>query len=123
LNRPIYVGMSILDLSKTLMYDFYYNRLQRQNGERCQLLYSDTDSLLLEIETEDVYEDMAKHQDLYDTSDCPKGHPLHSTENKEVLGKMKDECAGRSIAEYVGLRPKSTPSSRHLERTSRRPRE
>ena len=106
LNRPIYVGMSILDLSKTLMYDFYYNRLQRQYGERCQLLYTDTDSLLLEIETEDVYEDMAKHQDLYDTSDFPKGHPLHSTENKKVLGKMKDECAGRSIAEYVGLRPK-----------------
>ncbi|MEW8333911.1 MAG: hypothetical protein AB2692_23475 [Candidatus Thiodiazotropha sp.] len=106
LNRPIYVGMSILDLSKTLMYDFYCNRLQRRYGERCQLLYTDTDSLLLEIETEDVYEDMAKHQDLYDTSDFPKGHPLHSTENKKVLGKMKDECVGRGIAEYVGLRPK-----------------
>ncbi|MEW8688827.1 MAG: hypothetical protein AB2556_23665, partial [Candidatus Thiodiazotropha sp.] len=84
----------------------YYNRLQRQYGERCQLLYIDTDSLLLEIETEDVYEDMAKHQDFYDTSEFPKGHMLHSTENKKVLGKMKDECAGRSIAEYVGLRPK-----------------
>ncbi|MEW8688824.1 MAG: hypothetical protein AB2556_23650, partial [Candidatus Thiodiazotropha sp.] len=88
------------------MYDFYYDRLQRQYGERCQLLYTDTDSLLLEIETEDVYEDMSKHQDLYDTSDFPKSHPLHSTEIKKVLGKMKDECAGRSITEYVGLRPK-----------------
>ena len=55
LNRPVYVGMSILDLSMHLMYDFYYNQLKAQYGESCQLLYTDTDSLLLEIETEDVY--------------------------------------------------------------------
>ena len=88
------------------MYDFYYNQLKVGYGERCQLLYTDTDSLLIEIQTEAVYEDMAKHPDLYDTSDFPKDHPLHSTANKKVLGKMKDECAGRPIAEYVGLRPK-----------------
>ena len=74
--------------------------------ERCQLLYTDTDSLLLEIQTEDVYQDTAKHADLYDTSDYPKDHPFHSMVNKKVLGKIKDECAGRPIAEYVGLRPK-----------------
>jgi hypothetical protein len=106
LNRPVYVGMSILDLSKNLMYDFYYNQLRKQYGDRCKLLYTDTDSLLLEIETEDVYRDIAQHADLYDTSDYPQEHPLHSTANKKVLGKMKDECAGRPIAEYVGLRPK-----------------
>ena len=105
LNRPVYVGMSILDLSKSLMNDFYYNQMKAQHGDRCQLLYTDTDSLLLEIQTEDVYLDMAEHAHLYDTSDYPKGHPLHST-MKKVLGKMKDECAGRPIAEYVGLRPK-----------------
>ena len=54
LNRPVYVGMSILDLSKSLMYDFYYNRMKAQHGDRCQLIYTDTDSLLLEIQTEDV---------------------------------------------------------------------
>ena len=106
LNRPVYVGMSILDLSKTLMYDFYYGQLKNQYGERCQLLYTDTDSLLLEIQTEDVYRDMVAHAGLYDTSDYPREHPLHSVENKKVLGKMTDECAGRPIAEYVGLRPK-----------------
>ena len=106
LNRPVYVGMSILDLSKHLMYDFYYNQLQKQYGDQCQLLYTDTDSLLLEIETDDVYQDMAKHANLYDTSDYPKDSRLHSTVNKKVLGKMKDECAGRPIAEYIGLRPK-----------------
>ncbi|KAK3784623.1 hypothetical protein RRG08_003431 [Elysia crispata] len=106
LSRPVYVGMSILDLSKTLMYEFYYNQLLAQYGDLCQLLYTDTDSLLLEIQTEDVYRDMAKCAELYDTSDYPREHPLHSVENKKVLGKMTDECAGRPIAEYVGLRPK-----------------
>ncbi|KAK3790228.1 hypothetical protein RRG08_027443 [Elysia crispata] len=106
LNRPVFVGMSILDLSKTLMYDFYYNQLLAQYGDRCQLLYTDTDSLLLEIQTEDVYRDMFAHAGLYDTSDYPREHPLHSVENKKVLGKMTDECAGRPIAEYIGLRPK-----------------
>ena len=106
LSRPVYVGMSILDFSKHLMYDFYYNQLKTQYGESCQLLYTDTDSLLLEIETEDVYKDMAQNQTLYDTSDYPQDHPLYSSANKKVLGKLKDECAGRAIAEYVGLRPK-----------------
>ena len=81
LNRPVYVGMSILDLSKHIMYDFYYNQLKPQCGESCQLLYTDTDSLLVD-------------------------HPLYSSANKKVLGKLKDECAGRAIAEYLGLAPK-----------------
>ncbi|MEW8615604.1 MAG: hypothetical protein AB2610_20805, partial [Candidatus Thiodiazotropha sp.] len=86
--------------------NFYYNQLKAQYGESCQLLYTDTDSLLLQIQTEDVYQDMAKHPDLYDTSDYPQDHPLCSSANKKVLGKFKDECTGRAIAEYVGLRPK-----------------
>ena len=106
LNRPVYVGMSVLDLSNHLMYDFYYNQLKKQYGEHCQLLYTDTDSLLLEIQTENVYEDMSRHSHLYDTSDYPNDHPQYSAANKKVVGKMKDECAGRLIAEYVGLRPK-----------------
>ena len=106
LSRPVYVGMSILDLSRHLMYDFYYNQLKTQYGESCQLLYTDTDSLLLEIEAEDVYKGMVQNQTLYDTSDYPQDHPLYSSANKKVLGKLKDECAGRAIAEYVGLRQK-----------------
>ena len=112
LNRPVYVGMSILDLSKHRMYDFYYNILKQKYGDRCRLLYTDTDSLLIVIQTEDVYADMAATADLYDTSDYPKDHPLYSATNKNVLDKMKDECAGVPIAENVGLRPKMycTPS-------------
>ena len=87
LHRPVYVGMSILDLSKTLMCDFYYGQLKNQYGDRCQLLYTDTDSLLLEIQTEDVYRDMVAHAGLYDTSDYPREHPLHSVENKRCWGR------------------------------------
>ena len=106
LNKPVYTGMTILDNSKILMYDFFYNELTKQYGSRCELLYTDTDSLLLEIETDDVYKDIETNKNLYDTSDHPKEHPLHSNENKKVLGKMKDECAGTPIAECVCLRPK-----------------
>ena len=88
LNRPVYVGMNILDLSKHLIYDFCYNQLKAQYGQSCQLLYTDTDSLLLEIETEDVYKEMAQNQTFYDTSDYPEDHPLYSSANKKVLGKL-----------------------------------
>ena len=106
MNKPVYTGMCILDLSKILMYKFYYRHLKYKYGARCELLYTDTDSLLLEIKTEDIYEDMGRHLELYDTSDYPKDHPLHSQENKKVIGKMKDECNGKPISEVVCLRSK-----------------
>ena len=94
LNRRVYTGMCIMDLSKTLMYDVYYNHLKLKYGSRCDLLYTDTDSLLLEIKTDDVYKDMENRLDeLYDTSDYPKDHFLYSQKNKKVVGKMKDECS------------------------------
>ena len=64
LNHQVYVGMSVLDLSKDFMYDFYYNQMKAKYSGRVELLYNDTDSLLLEIQMEDVYEDMAKRADL-----------------------------------------------------------
>ena len=106
LNKPAYTGMTILENSKILVYDFFYNKLKKQYGPKCELLYTDTDSLLLEIETDDVYKDIETNKNLYDTSDYPKEHPLYSNANKKVSGKMKDECAGTPIAECVCLRPK-----------------
>ena len=106
LNKPVYTGRTILDNSKILMYDFFYNHLKKQYGSKCELLYTDTDSLLLEIETDDVYKDMETNKNEYDTSDYPKDHPILLNENKKVLGKMKDECAGTPTAECVCLRPK-----------------
>ena len=69
-------------------------------------LYTDTDSLILEITTEDVYRDCIPDIDEYDTSEYPKDHFLYDPKNKKVIGKMKDEMKGNPILEYAGLRPK-----------------
>ena len=106
LNKPVYVGMCVLDLSKHLMYDWYYNTLKRKYGSQCTLLYTGTASLLVDLKTPDVYADMESMKTHYDFSDYPKDHQLFSEQNKKTIGKFKDECSGTPIAEYVGLRPK-----------------
>jgi len=106
LVKPTYVGMSILDLSKTFMYAFHYDKIANKYGDKAILLMTDTDSLVYHIETLDVYDDMRIDANAYDTSDYPQHHPAYSYRNCKVLGKMKDEYNGRPIAEFVGLRPK-----------------
>ena len=91
------------------MYDWYYNKLKKKYGEICTLLYTDTDSSLVDIKRKDVYKDMSETEDEFDFSDYPKQHPLNNETNEKVIGKMKDECAhcaGTPIAEYIGLRSK-----------------
>ena len=105
LNKPVYTGMTILENSKLLMYDYCYEGLKKQYGDKGELLYTDTDSFLLEIETEDVYKDMEEKRQLQHKQ-LSKDHPLYSEVNKKVLGKMKDECAGTPIEEVVCLRSK-----------------
>ena len=97
LNRPIYVGFAILDLSKVLMYDFHYNYIKAKYGEKATLLFTDTDSLCYNIQTEDIYRDMQEEADLFDTSEYPPDHFLFSTRNKKVLGKFKDEVHGTPV--------------------------
>ena len=106
LNRPAYVGMCILDLSKTLMYDFHYNYIKNKYGEKAKLLFTDTDSLTYEIEAEDVYSDFWKDKDKFDNSDYPESSPYYDKTNKKVIGKFKDEAVGVPIREFVGLRSK-----------------
>ena len=106
LNRPAYVGMCILDLSKTLMYDFHYNYIKDKYGDKAKLLFTDTDSLMYEIETKDVYADFWENKDKFDNCDYNKESPFHFTTNKKVIGKFKDESAGIPITEFVGLRSK-----------------
>ena len=88
------------------MYEFYYNHLKVKYGVKCNFLYTDMDSLILEIKTRDIYKDMAEDKDLYDFSNYPKDHFLYSDANKKVIGKFKDETCGVSIRKFAGLRPK-----------------
>ena len=109
MNKPVYLGMCILDLSKTIMYDFHYNYIKPKYGNKAKLLFTDTDSLMYEIETEDFYKDISEDvKDRFDTSDYPENHPsgIPTGINKKVLGMFKDEAAGKIIIEFVGLRAK-----------------
>ena len=108
-NKPVYVGQSILDLSKTLMFDFHYNYIKEKYGKKAKLLFTDTDSLMYHIYTDDFYKDISDDVlDKFDTSDYTFNHPsgILTGVNKKVIGMFKDEAAGRQITHFVGLRPK-----------------
>lgn len=107
-NKPIYIGFSVLELSKVHMYSFHYNVMKKYFGTKIRLLYSDTDSLFYEILTDDIYDQMNSPElkQYFDTSNYDKNHPCFSMKNKKVLGLFKDECSGKIIVEYIGLRPK-----------------
>ena len=109
MNKPVYLGMCILDLSKIIMFDFHYNYIKPKYGNNAKLLFTDTDSFLYEIQTEDFYKDISGDvRDRFDTSDYPENHPsgIPTGINKKVLGMFKDEAAGKNIKEFVGLRAK-----------------
>ena len=104
LDRPTYVGMCILDLSKTLLYDFHYDYIKKRYNNKAKLLFTDTDSLCYEIETQDIYEELWQDRNLFDNSDYPKDSKFFDSTNKKVIGKFKDEAAGMPIVEFIGLR-------------------
>ena len=89
LNRSIYVGFIIQDLSKTLIYDFHYNYM-KQNYRDCYLLFTNTDSLTYQLQTVNVYEDFYADMVLSSFSGCDKESPFYNDENKKLIGKMKD---------------------------------
>jgi len=108
-NKPVYLGMSILDLSKTLMYDFHYYYIKKKCGSKASLLFTDADSLCYEIEAEDFFKDIsADAQEKFDTSNFSPNHPsgIPTGINKKVPGMFKDEAGGEIIEEFVGLRAK-----------------
>lgn len=107
MDKPIAVGMSILDISKITMYSFLYDHLKALYREDCVLGYSDTDSFLLDITTDDFYRDMCKNISFFDTSDYPQPNEYNiPNANKKIPGKFKDELNGKIITEFVGLRAK-----------------
>lgn len=106
LDKPSYVGMSILEVSKTLMYAFHYGHVRRRYGGAARLLFTDTDSLCYHIRTEDLHRDMSEQRRLFDMSNLDKGDPYYDPRNAKVIGKMKNELATQPALSFVGLRPK-----------------
>ena len=106
LNRPAYVGMCILDLSKMLMYDFLYNYMKRKYNNRATLLFTDTDSLTNKIEAEDIYKDFWNDKDMFDNSDYLESSPYYCNVNKKIIGNFKDEACSIPITEFIGLKSK-----------------
>ena len=99
-NTPVYLGMRILDLSKS----FHYNYIKTKYGDKAQLLFTDTDSLAYEIKTKDFYKDINPDIDKrFDTSDYPTNHPsgINTGLNNKLLGMFKDEAGGKQIVEFV----------------------
>ena len=103
MNKPIYLGLSILD-----MYEFWYDFMKSKYGNRAKLCYMDTDSFIINIKTENFYEDISENvMERFDTSNYVYNRPLPIGVNKKVLGLMKDELGGGIITEFVALRPKA----------------
>ena len=101
-SKPTYVGFTVLELSKWLMYDFHCNFIKKHFDPK--LLFIDTDSLTYEIKSEDVYEEFLKHKHLFDFSNYPKDSKFFDQANKKVIGKIKDVSGGKIIDDFVGLK-------------------
>ena len=110
INNPIYLGQAVLDLSKTLMFDFWYDNLKPMYGDKTRLCYTDTDSFIMRIKTDDFYKDINDDVDKwFDTSNYDKNdnRPLEIGKNKKVLGKFKDELGGKIMANFVAIGAKT----------------
>ena len=106
LNKLIYIGTGIIDLSKVLMQDFHFNYIKNKNGDKAEMLLKDTGSLMHKIETENVLEDCCKSKDLFDFCIYPKDSKYYNHSNNVVVNKMKDETSGTPIKRFVGLKSK-----------------
>ena len=110
MSKPVYLGQAILDISKTLMYEFWYDYLKPKYGDKVKLCYMDTDNFIVHIETEDFYEDIASNVDKwFDTSayNEDNNRPLPTGKNKKVIGKFKDEMNGKIMIENYNARAKT----------------
>ena len=108
MNKPIYLGLSILEISKTLIYEFWYDYMKPKYNDNVKLCYMDTDSFIINIKTNDFYEDIASYvENRFDTSNYEVNRPLPTGKNKKVIGLIKDELGGKIITKFVTLRPKT----------------
>ena len=108
MNKPVYLGLLILDLSKTVMYEFWYEYVKPKHGENVKLCYMDTDSFIVHIKTYDIYKDIVEDVETkLDTSNFEIDRPLPKGKNKQVIGPMKHELGGQIMKEFFGLRTKT----------------
>ena len=108
MNKPMYLGLSILKISKLLMYEFWYDYMKPKYGDNVKLCYMDTDSFIMNIKTEDFYKDIVNDvEKRFETSNYECDRPLPTEKNKIVIGLMKNELGGKIITEFVTLRPKT----------------
>ena len=110
MNKPIYLGQAILDISKTLMYEFWYNYIKTKYGDKARLCYMDTGSFIMHIKTEDFYKDISNDLDKwFDTSNYDKNdnRPLEIGKNKKLIDKFKDELGGKIMTGFCALRAKA----------------
>ena len=109
INKPIYLGQAILDISKTLMYEFWYDYIKPKYRDKARLCYMDTDSFVIHIKTEDFYKDISNDVERwFDTSNYDKSdnRPLPIAKNEKVIGMFKDELGGKIMTEFCALRAK-----------------
>ena len=110
MNKPLYLGQAILDYSKMLMYEFWYDYLRPMYGDKIELCYMDTDSFIIYVETEDIYKDISNHVNKwFDTSNFSKdiNRPLEKGKIEKIIGKFKDELGGLIMSEFCARRPKT----------------
>ena len=108
MSKPIYLGLSILEISKVLMYELWYDYMKPKYNDNVRLCYMDTDSFIMNIKTNDFYKDISDDVDnRFDTSNYEVKRPLSIGKTKEVIGLMKDELGGEIITEFIALRPKT----------------
>ena len=108
MNKPVHLGLPILEISKVLMYEFWYDYMKPKYGDNVKLCYTNTDSFIMRIKTEDFYKDIADDvAKRFDTSNYEGVRPLPTGKNKKVIGSMKDELGGKTMTEFVALRPKT----------------
>ena len=108
MNKPIYLGLSILDISKTLMYEFWYEYIKPKHAYNVNLCYKDTDGFIFHVKTEDFYEDISDDvEERFDTSNYKVKRPLPAGKNKKVVWLMEDELVGEIMTEFVAVRHKT----------------
>ena len=108
MNKPVYLGLLILDLSKTIMHEFWFNYIKPKYDKNAKLYSMDTRSFIVYAKTDDIYKDIAEDVEIrFDTSNFEIDRPLPKGRNRKVIRLMEDELGGKIMKEFVGLRPKT----------------